>query len=83
MDLNGISEKLDLLLFKIDNIDTRLRKVESQSDDMCQYVPFVGWIEKKAKTLSFQLGWAAPAIKMIESSEEVTNNEYDEIVRHI
>lgn len=83
MDLNGISEKLDLLLFKIDNIDARLRKVESQSDDMVQYVPFVGWIEKKAKSLSFQLGWVAPTIKMIESTEEITNEACDEIVRHI
>jgi len=52
-----MNDKLDLILNKIDDIDSRLKKIENQSNDIHQFVPFVSWLDQQAKNLSSHLEW--------------------------
>jgi hypothetical protein len=59
MDIN---EKLDMILSKIEDIDSRLKKIETQSNEIHQYVPFVGWLDEKAKLISLNWDWISSSL---------------------
>ena len=66
-------QKLDMILNKIQDIDLRLKKIESQTTDIHHYVPFVGWLDEKAKTISLHLDWITTSlvnnVKMIVNKD--------------
>ena len=63
--------KLNLILEKLDSIESRLEKLEGKTDDIHRFTPFVGWLEnqgRKIVSLSF-LPWKADPIPRIENIE--------------
>jgi hypothetical protein len=52
-----ISKQLDKISQEIKNIDERLYRLEGKTNDLHQYIPFVGWLEEVGQNISYRFSW--------------------------
>jgi len=69
--LFAISKQLDGISKSIKNLNDRIDRLECKTDDIHQYVPFVGWLEGVGKVMSKKWLWLSgvPDVPLI--TEEI------------
>ena len=72
--LETISNQLDIISKSLDNLNERVYRLEGKTNDIHKYVPFVGWLEGTAVTLSnwslFRSLEESPKGKLIKEEEK-------------
>ena len=78
--MTDINDKLDIIIIKIETLEQRIDKLENKTNDIHQFVPFVGFLNnvtKKIFTLP-KLNWLTNNIE-IEEDDDYLFNETEEI----
>jgi hypothetical protein len=52
-----ISQKLDILSVAVNDLNDRVDRLEGKTDDIHQYVPFVGWLEEVGRDINKRFLW--------------------------
>ena len=66
--MDEITNKLNIILEKIDSLDSRLQVLESDTKDIHQFVPFVGWLHSISEKLT-----NLPSLAWLQT-KEITNS---------
>jgi hypothetical protein len=68
-----ISQKLDDISKSVNELNTRVNRLEGKTNDMHQYVPFVEWLEEVGRDVSKKFKWLKghrdPPMLTIDSSD--------------
>ena len=51
--MTDIEKRLDIIIDKLDDIESRVKKIEGETEDIHHFVPFVSWLETLKNKLSF------------------------------
>jgi hypothetical protein len=52
-----ISKQLNNMSQELKNINERLNRLECKTDDIHNYVPFVGWLQEVGQDISYRFKW--------------------------
>ena len=76
--LDIICNQLQIITASLENLNTRINKLENKTNDIHKYVPFVGWLENVGRNL-VKWSW----IKNIEEPPLHIENNIEEPPLHI
>ena len=77
--MTDINVKLDIIINKIETLEQRIDKLENKTNDIHQFVPFVGFLNNVTKKLFTlpKLNWLTNNIE-IEEDDDYLFNETEE-----
>ena len=50
--MSDVEKKLEIIIDKLEDIESRVKKIEGETEEIHQFVPFVSWLETLKNKLS-------------------------------
>ena len=72
-----ISKQLDKISDELKELNTRMDRLEGKTDDLHDYIPFVGWLEEVGQNLSKRFKWLhgyKPCPVLLHNSDKMITN---------
>ena len=78
-----ISKQLDDISKSMKDLNTRIDRLEGKTDDIHQYVPFVGWLEGVGQVVSKRWLWlrGVPEVPRIISDVSMVEQGLEQLYR--